>query len=213
MPADLQSTAVSEALPIEIPDGGEVEISGSPTEKAILSWAYKLGMKFDTIRSESAIIHAFPFNSGKKRGDLLSMPWRKIACGVWLFACRTQELNKVPKEQEDLDKWSLLEDELTLLAIVGIKIPPRPPRLSYGSKNGIGRGRREAPLKCHRTPTTLSVSSDAEGGVGGSRPDCPEWLHLMRSRKVGRERGAHGKQLFFSFSLSVECCNEFSVQI
>ncbi|KAL1195936.1 Calcium-transporting ATPase 9, plasma membrane-type [Cardamine amara subsp. amara] len=34
-------------------DGGEVEISGSPTEKAILSWAYK----FETIRSESAIIH------------------------------------------------------------------------------------------------------------------------------------------------------------
>ena len=53
---------------------------------------------------------------------MLSMPWRKIACGVWLFACRTQELNKVPKEQEDLDKWSLLEDELTLLAIVGIKV-------------------------------------------------------------------------------------------
>ncbi|CAN7020476.1 unnamed protein product [Brassica oleracea var. botrytis] len=107
-------------------DGGEVEISGSPTEKAILKLLLQLGMKFDTIRSESAIIHAFPFNSGKKRGDLLSMPWRKIACGVWLFACRTQELNKVPKEQEDLDKWSLLEDELTLLAIVGIKDPCRP---------------------------------------------------------------------------------------
>ena len=38
------------------------------------------------------------------------------------IACRTQELNKVPKEQEDLDKWSLPEDELTLLAIVGIKV-------------------------------------------------------------------------------------------
>ena len=75
-----------------------MEISGSPTEKAILSWAYKvsqmfiysgpsltyfslwaiylkklllqLGMKFDTIRSESAIIHAFPFNSEKKRGGV-----------------------------------------------------------------------------------------------------------------------------------------------
>ena len=42
------------------------------------------------------------------------------------IACRTQELNKVPKEQEDLDKWSLPEDELTLLAIVGIKDPCRP---------------------------------------------------------------------------------------
>lgn len=30
----------------------------------------QLGMKFDTIRSESAIIHAFPFNSEKKRGGV-----------------------------------------------------------------------------------------------------------------------------------------------
>ena len=42
------------------------------------------------------------------------------------IACRTQELNKVPNEQEDLDKWDLPEDELTLLAIVGIKDPCRP---------------------------------------------------------------------------------------
>ena len=42
------------------------------------------------------------------------------------IACRTQELSQVPKEQEDLDKWALPEDELTLLAIVGIKDPCRP---------------------------------------------------------------------------------------
>ncbi|KAH0904042.1 hypothetical protein HID58_043545 [Brassica napus] len=153
-------------------DGGEVEISGSPTEKAILSWAYKLGMKFDTIRSESAIIHAFPFNSEKKRGGVavlrgdseVFIHWKGAAeivlacCTQYMdsngtlqpidsqkeffrlaidamaknslrcvaIACRTQELNKVPKEQEELDKWSLPEDELTLLAIVGIKDPCRP---------------------------------------------------------------------------------------
>lgn len=38
------------------------------------------------------------------------------------IACRTHELNKVPKEQEELDKWALPEDELALLAIVGIKV-------------------------------------------------------------------------------------------
>ncbi|CAB4302533.1 unnamed protein product [Prunus armeniaca] len=52
------------------PKGGEVEISGSPTEKAILSWAVKLGMKFDFIRSESTVLHVFPFNSEKKRGGV-----------------------------------------------------------------------------------------------------------------------------------------------
>ncbi|KEH39694.1 calcium-transporting ATPase 9, plasma membrane-type protein [Medicago truncatula] len=51
-------------------DGGETEISGSPTEKAILSWAVKLGMNFELVRSRSKILHVFPFNSEKKRGGV-----------------------------------------------------------------------------------------------------------------------------------------------
>ncbi|KAL1537995.1 Calcium-transporting ATPase 9, plasma membrane-type [Salvia divinorum] len=49
---------------------GEVEVSGSPTEKAILQWGVKLGMKFDTVKSESIVLHVAPFNSTKKRGVL-----------------------------------------------------------------------------------------------------------------------------------------------
>ncbi|GKV00338.1 hypothetical protein SLEP1_g13042 [Rubroshorea leprosula] len=53
------------------PEGdGDVEVSGSPTEKAILNWGIKLGMKFDAVRSESSIIHVVPFNSEKKRGGV-----------------------------------------------------------------------------------------------------------------------------------------------
>ncbi|XP_031396233.1 calcium-transporting ATPase 9, plasma membrane-type-like isoform X3 [Punica granatum] len=51
-------------------DGGAVEISGSPTEKAILSWAVKLGMKFEAMKSESTVLQVFPFNSEKKRGGV-----------------------------------------------------------------------------------------------------------------------------------------------
>ncbi|XP_059456486.1 calcium-transporting ATPase 9, plasma membrane-type-like [Corylus avellana] len=50
--------------------GGDVEVSGSPTEKAILCWAVKLGMNFDIVRSESVVFHVFPFNSEKKRGGV-----------------------------------------------------------------------------------------------------------------------------------------------
>ncbi|KAJ9693332.1 hypothetical protein PVL29_012195 [Vitis rotundifolia] len=56
-----------------VPKGGgeeKMEISGSPTEKAILAWAVELGMKFDLIREESSILHVFPFNSEKKRGGV-----------------------------------------------------------------------------------------------------------------------------------------------
>ncbi|PRQ51923.1 putative calcium-transporting ATPase [Rosa chinensis] len=153
------------------PEGGEVEISGSPTEKAILSWAVKLGMKFNAIRSESMILHVFPFNSEKKRGGValkgsdskVHIHW-KGAAEIVLDSCteyrdsngclqdinqdkdffkaaidgmaasslrcvaiayRTYELDKVPTEEENLSQWALPEDNLELLAIVGIKDPCR----------------------------------------------------------------------------------------
>ncbi|XP_077222267.1 calcium-transporting ATPase 5, plasma membrane-type-like isoform X2 [Tasmannia lanceolata] len=50
--------------------GGAVEVTGSPTEKAILSWGVKLGMDFGDARSRASILHVFPFNSEKKRGGV-----------------------------------------------------------------------------------------------------------------------------------------------
>ncbi|KAJ6317207.1 hypothetical protein OIU76_012868 [Salix suchowensis] len=153
-------------------DGGDVEISGSPTEKAILSWAVKLGMDFDDLRAESKILHVFPFNSEKKRGGVaiqtadsnVHIHWKGAAemvlasCTGFLdsngslqsidkemdyfkvaiddmaacslrcvaIAYRPYELDKVPTNEESLGKWVLPEDELVLLAIVGIKDPCRP---------------------------------------------------------------------------------------
>ncbi|XP_061985063.1 calcium-transporting ATPase 9, plasma membrane-type-like isoform X2 [Populus nigra] len=153
-------------------DGGDVEITGSPTEKAILSWAVKLGMKFDVLRAESKILHVFPFNSEKKRGGVaiqtadskVRIHWKGAAemvlasCTGYLdsngslqsidkemdffkvaiddmaacslrcvaIAYRPYELDKVPTDEESLGKWVLPEDELVLLAIVGIKDPCRP---------------------------------------------------------------------------------------
>lgn len=74
-----------------------MEVSGSPTEKAILQWGlevvscsilshrvltirtivdpcmnhfWQLGLKFDAVKSESIILHVSPFNSTKKRGGV-----------------------------------------------------------------------------------------------------------------------------------------------
>ncbi|KAJ0984186.1 hypothetical protein J5N97_002542 [Dioscorea zingiberensis] len=151
--------------------GGAIEVTGSPTEKAILSWGVKLGMIFDDARSKSSILHVFPFNSEKKRGGVavhaggsdVHVHWKGAAeivlasCTSWLdadgniqamndmmntfkrsiedmaseslrcvaFAYRLYELEKVPNEEER-DSWSLPEDNLVLLAIVGIKDPCRP---------------------------------------------------------------------------------------
>ncbi|CAL9149204.1 calcium-transporting ATPase 5, plasma membrane-type [Musa acuminata AAA Group] len=151
---------------------GVVDVTGSPTEKAILSWGVKLGMIFDDARSKSSIVHVFPFNSDKKRGgvavyqggDDIHVHWKGAAeivlasCTSWLdadgfkqpltsdklsefkktiedmaaaslrciaFAYRLYELERVPNE-EQRDSWQLPEDDLILLAIVGIKDPCRP---------------------------------------------------------------------------------------
>ncbi|KAJ8899044.1 hypothetical protein K2173_008875 [Erythroxylum novogranatense] len=151
-------------------DGEDVEISGLPTEKAILSWAVKLGMKFDVIRSRCEVLHVFPFNSEKKRGGVairmdskVHIHWKGAAeivlssCTRYLdssgcsqlsdadkeffknaidlmaerslrcvaIAYRPYESDKVPIDEEGSGKWNLPEDDLILLAIVGIKDPCR----------------------------------------------------------------------------------------
>ncbi|KAI3416718.1 Calcium-transporting ATPase [Psidium guajava] len=152
--------------------GGDVELSGSPTEKAILQWGIKLGMDFEAIRSRSSIIHVFPFNSEKKRGGVaVKLPdsevrihWKGAAelvlasCTKYMdandqvvamdedqkmyfrqaiedmaarslrcvaIAYRPYDIKEVPLDEEQLTKWALPEDELILLAIVGIKDPCR----------------------------------------------------------------------------------------
>ncbi|CAA7408242.1 unnamed protein product [Spirodela intermedia] len=49
---------------------GDIEVTGSPTEKAILAWGVEMGMKFEEVRRNSTILQVFPFNSEKKRGGL-----------------------------------------------------------------------------------------------------------------------------------------------
>ncbi|KAL9377225.1 hypothetical protein Peur_031345 [Populus x canadensis] len=153
--------------------GGDLEISGSPTEKAIMGWAIKLGMNFDAVRSESNVIHVFPFNSEKKKGGVaLQLPdsqvhihWKGAAeivlasCTKYVdasgntvpldqdkvlffkkaiedMACsslrcvsiayRTYDMDKVPADEQQLTQWVIPQDDLVLLAIIGIKDPCRP---------------------------------------------------------------------------------------
>ncbi|KAL7263411.1 hypothetical protein ACSBR1_001555 [Camellia fascicularis] len=151
--------------------GGNTEVSGSPTEKAILEWAVNLGMNFDAIRSNCSIIHAFPFNSEKKRGGIalkladskVHIHWKGAAeivldsCTRYIdsndhiipmdedkmtlykraieemaagslrcvaIAYRSCEMD-VPTDEEDLANWEIPENDLVLLAIVGLKDPCR----------------------------------------------------------------------------------------
>ncbi|GKV00330.1 hypothetical protein SLEP1_g13037 [Rubroshorea leprosula] len=107
--------------------GGDVEVSGSPTEKAILKWGIKLGMKFDAVRSESSIIHVFPFNSEKKRGGVaIISPDSKVhihwkgAPEMVLAAC-TQYLdandNFIAIDEDKVGEYCLCYDMNTVIWI------------------------------------------------------------------------------------------------
>ncbi|KAM0905601.1 hypothetical protein ACQ4PT_017279 [Festuca glaucescens] len=107
-------------------DGGAADVTGSPTEKAILSWGLKIGMDFTDVRSKSSVLHVFPFNSEKKRGGVavqsatgVNVHWKGAAelvlssCKSWLSLdgsvqpMGVQKHNEYKKSIEDMAKSSL----------------------------------------------------------------------------------------------------------
>ncbi|CAA6671131.1 unnamed protein product [Spirodela intermedia] len=67
---DPQMISNDSPLMLQIEQKGDIEVTGSPTEKAILAWGVEMGMKFEEVRRNSTILQVFPFNSEKKRGGL-----------------------------------------------------------------------------------------------------------------------------------------------
>ncbi|KAF7089111.1 hypothetical protein CFC21_092149 [Triticum aestivum] len=123
-----QNTSGSVFEPEVMPhDGSTVEVTGSPTEKAILSWGLELHMKFAVERSKSAIIHVSPFNSEKKRGGVavigrdsdVHVHWKGAAeivlalCTNWLYVdgstheMTSDKANHFRKYIEDMAEQSL----------------------------------------------------------------------------------------------------------
>ncbi|KAI3443397.1 hypothetical protein Pfo_000062 [Paulownia fortunei] len=103
--------------------GGALEISGSPTEKAILQWGVNLGMDFGAAQSDSVIIHAFPFNSEKKRGGVavklsnseIHVHW-KGAAEMVLASCTSYIDVNDNVVQMDEDKLSLFKNAIEDMA-------------------------------------------------------------------------------------------------
>ncbi|KAI3932659.1 hypothetical protein MKW98_012630, partial [Papaver atlanticum] len=199
-------------------EGGEVEISGSPTEKALFSWGVKLGMNFDDLRSQCKPLRVFPFDSEVKRGGIaLQLPdsqvhvhWKGAAeiilgsCTEYLdvsgvcqkmdnnmatyfkraisdmaagslrcvaVAYRSYEIDKVPIDEESLAEWVIPEDELVLLAIVGIEDSCRP-----GIKEAVKLCARAGVKVCMVTGYNLETAKAIalECGILGSVADAKE---------------------------------------
>ncbi|CAK9233339.1 unnamed protein product [Sphagnum jensenii] len=62
-----QSICLNSNGNVHFPKHGAPEVTGSPTEQAVLGWGVKLGAKFDEVRKAVTIIGVETFNSTKKR--------------------------------------------------------------------------------------------------------------------------------------------------
>ncbi|KAG4932376.1 hypothetical protein JHK87_046378 [Glycine soja] len=126
---------------VYIPEGGnDVEISGSPTEKAILEWGVKSDSEVHIHWKGAAEIvlacctRYFDANDQLVEMDEAKMSTFKKAIEDMAadslrcvaIAYRSYEMKNVPTSEEELAHWSLPEDDLVLLAIIGLKDPCRP---------------------------------------------------------------------------------------
>ncbi|KHN30766.1 Putative calcium-transporting ATPase 13, plasma membrane-type [Glycine soja] len=98
--------------------GSEFEFSGSPTEKAILSWAVlELNMEMENLTRSCSIIHVETFNSKKKRSGVLlrrkvdntvNAHWKGAAEMVLKMCSRYYDASGIVK---DLDNDRMLKFE------------------------------------------------------------------------------------------------------
>ncbi|XP_057504066.1 calcium-transporting ATPase 10, plasma membrane-type-like isoform X2 [Actinidia eriantha] len=221
-------------------DGGDIEVSGSPTEKAILHWGVKLGMKFDVIRSESEVLQVSPFNSEKKRGGValikansqVHIHWKGAAeivlasCTGYLdsngsrqsidndkaffkkaiddmaerslrcvaFAYRSCEVDEVPSDEEQLEQWNLPEDDLVLLAIVGIKDPCRPgvkDAVKLCTDAGVKVMGRSSPNDKLLLVQALRKGGDVVAVTGDGTNDAP----ALHEADIGLSMGIQGTEV------------------
>ncbi|KAM0831814.1 hypothetical protein ACQ4PT_065295 [Festuca glaucescens] len=126
------------------------DVTGLPTEKAILSWGLQLGMKFNETRSKSSILQVSPFNSEKKRGGVavhvgdseVRIYWKGAAelilesCTDWLDADGSKH-SMIPEKVGEFKK--LIED-MAVASLRCIAFAYRPCELSDVPNKGQKAG-------------------------------------------------------------------------
>ncbi|XP_015891473.2 calcium-transporting ATPase 12, plasma membrane-type [Ziziphus jujuba] len=110
--------------------GSEPEFSGSPTEKALLSWAVlDLGMEMDKLNQNYVVMHVETFNSEKKRSGVLLrkkmdntiyVHWKGAAEMVVAMCSRYRESSGAEKSLDD-DVKSNLENIIQGMAASSLR--------------------------------------------------------------------------------------------
>ncbi|KAM7462866.1 hypothetical protein LguiA_030987 [Lonicera macranthoides] len=122
--------------------GSEFEFSGSPTEKAILSFAVlELNMDFEELKQSCTLLKMEAFNSEKKRSGILMkknldnavhVHWKGAAETILAMCCtaasslRCIAFAHKQVSQDEQPHQNIDDKSLTLVGLVGLKDPCRP---------------------------------------------------------------------------------------
>ncbi|QHO11925.1 Calcium-transporting ATPase 10, plasma membrane-type [Arachis hypogaea] len=134
-----QSSLPSSTL-CSLKGGNDVEVARSPTEKAILHWGLEADSEVHIhwkgaaeivlacctryIDANDQLVDMDEEKMVSFRKAIEDMAAESLRCVA--IAYRTFEKENVPATEEERAHWSLPEDNLVLLAIVGLKDPCRP---------------------------------------------------------------------------------------
>ncbi|PWZ23137.1 Calcium-transporting ATPase 5, plasma membrane-type [Zea mays] len=118
---------------------GSVEVTGSPTEKAILSWGLDrdsnvhvhwkgaaeivLALCTSWLNVDGSTHEMTPDKANQLKKLIEDMAEQSLRCIA--FAYRNLDLKDVPSEEQRIN-WQLPDNELTLIGIIGMKDPCRP---------------------------------------------------------------------------------------
>ncbi|PKA52886.1 Calcium-transporting ATPase 9, plasma membrane-type [Apostasia shenzhenica] len=193
-------------------DGRSIEITGSPTEKAILSWGVKLGMKFGDARSKASVLHVFPFNSEKKRGGVavhvegseVHVHW-KGAAEIVLASCTSWIDQNGQRQDMILNQVDAFKTSIEEMAAVSLRCVAFAFR-SYEMEN--------VPLEEERDSWMLPENDLVLLGIVGikdpCRPGVKEAVNLCTNAGV-KVRMVTGDNLKTAKAIALECgilCSE-----
>ncbi|KAE8673598.1 Calcium-transporting ATPase 8, plasma membrane-type [Hibiscus syriacus] len=204
----IESIAVNANGSVFTPEGGgDVEISGSPTEKAILNWGMKLGMDFDAVRSSSSILHVFPFNSEKKRGGVaIRLPGSEVrihwkgAAEIVLAACTSYLNTNGETISMDEEKVAFFEKAIETMAAGSLRCVA----IAYRSYEGEKVPTNEEELAQWAVPENDLVFLAVVGIKDPCRPSVKESVQLCQKAGV-KVRMVTGDNLKTARAIALEC--------
>ncbi|KAL4383417.1 hypothetical protein GQ457_15G029490 [Hibiscus cannabinus] len=204
----IESIAVNANGSVFTPEGGgDVEVSGSPTEKAILYWGMKLGMDFDAVRSSSSILHVFPFNSEKKRGGVaIRLPDSKVrihwkgAAEIVLAACTWYLDINGETVAMDKEKVAFFENAIETMAAGSLRCVA----IAYRSYESEKVPTNEEELARWALPEDDLVFLAVVGIKDPCRPSVKESVKLCQRAGV-KVRMVTGDNLKTARAIALEC--------